>query len=99
MHCNRIGNGRLSHLAAALKTHTNMRVLNLNSNHISFPGACHIAEGVRESTSLQKVHLAHNKLRVDSVHRLSQVFAFTRNHQRTDAKNCNASRPPTLRWP
>ena len=47
--------------------------IDLACNTIRFRGACHLAEAVRESATLQKLSLAGNKLRADGVFRLAHV--------------------------
>ena len=70
---NRIGNARLPTLSACIGKHPALRVLDLSGNHISFPGICHLAQGLKDSTSLAKVYLAYNKLRADSLYRVANV--------------------------
>ena len=70
---NRIGNRRMGALGKVIGAHPAMRTLDLSGNLVSFAGACHVAEGVRDSTSLQRLSLAHNKLRADGLYRLAHV--------------------------
>jgi Ran GTPase-activating protein (RanGAP) involved in mRNA processing and transport len=60
-------------LAKALSSHPTLRKLDLSRNVISFPGVCHIAEGLRTNTSLSRLSLAHNLLRGDGVARIANV--------------------------
>ena len=57
----------------ALSMHEALRQLDLSGNKISFAGACHLATGVKDNTTLQKLNLANNKIRVDGLYRLAQV--------------------------
>lgn len=70
---NRIGNARMPVVAQVLEKHKALRTLDLSHNNVTFPGAVHLANGIKESTSIQKMYLGHNKMRADSLFRIAHI--------------------------